>query len=144
MLIPRTWFKVDEFRLEWPPHLQYLFVTCRFVEWPTYNLYQHISSFCVLKIYHIIFSPFGRWAGVSSLEVKYDIFRYGDERTWRKHPDKYSQHKIVDLCPSSMSQIFCSRKKPSRWKNINIHTYTTELWFHTITYSKKPFSQTYS
>ena len=39
----------------------------------------NISSFPVLQIYHIVFSPVGRPAGVSSLEVKYDIFRYGDD-----------------------------------------------------------------
>ena len=37
------------------------------------------SSFPVLEIYHIVFSPVGRRAGVSSLEVKYDIFRYRDD-----------------------------------------------------------------
>ena len=31
------------------------------------------------------FSPVCRCAGVSSSEVKYDIFRYGDKKTWQKH-----------------------------------------------------------
>ena len=57
-----------------------------------------------------------------SLEVKYDIFRYGDKGNWQKHPDKYSQHKIVDPYLSSMSWTSCSWEKPSRWKNINTHT----------------------
>ena len=43
------------------------------------------------------------------MEVKYDIFGYGNEGTWQEHPDKYSQHKIVD---------------PNR-KNINTHTQVT-------------------
>ena len=40
-----------------------------------------------------------------------------------KHPDRYSQHKIVDPYLSSMYWTSCSRKKPSRWKNINTHTH---------------------
>ena len=86
--------------------------------------YISISTFCTVPIYHIVFSPVGRRAGVSSSETKYDIFRYGDEGTWQKHPDKYSQHKIVDLYLSSMSQTSCSRKKSSQRKNINTHTHT--------------------
>ena len=57
--------------------------------WTTYILYQHLLS---------------SQAGVSSLEVKCELFRYRDEETWQKYPDKYSQHKIVDLQLSSMSQ----------------------------------------
>ena len=49
---------------------------------------------------------------------------YGDEGTWQKHPDQYSQHKIVDRCSSSMSQTSYRRKKPSRWTNINTQTHT--------------------
>ena len=55
------------------------------------------------------------------MEVKYDILRYGDQGTWQKHPDKYSQHEIVDPYLSSMSQTSYSWKKTSRWKNIT-HT----------------------
>ena len=33
-------------------------------------------------MYHIVFSPVCQRAGVSSLDVKYDIFRHGDEGTW--------------------------------------------------------------
>ena len=62
--------------------------------------------------------------GVSSLEVKYDIFRYGYEGTWHKHLKWYSQHNIADPYPSSMSQILGRRKKPSRWKCINTDTDT--------------------
>ena len=61
-----------------------------------------------------IFSPVGQRAGVSSVEVKYDIVRHEDEGSWRKHPNKYSQHKIVDPYLSSMSQTSYSRKMPSR------------------------------
>ena len=42
MLIPRTWFKVEECRLEYPPHLSYLCVTWRLGAWPAYILYQYI------------------------------------------------------------------------------------------------------
>ena len=42
-------------------------------------------------------------AGVSSLKVKYDIFRNRDEGTWQKHLEKHLQHKIVgpypEVCP---------------------------------------------
>ena len=85
--------------------------------------YISISTFCTVPIYHIVFSPVGRRAGVSSSETKYDIFRYGDEGTWQKHPDKYSQHKIVDLNLSNLSWTPCCRKKTSRWKNLT-HTHT--------------------
>ena len=37
-------------------------------------LYQHKPYFRMLEIYHVVFSPFGRGAGVSFLEVKYEIF----------------------------------------------------------------------
>ena len=63
----------------------------------------------------------------SSLEEKYDIFRYGDEGTWQRHPPEYSQHKIVDPCPSSTSHTSCRRKKPSRWKNIYTHNIVLNL-----------------
>ena len=39
MLIPRTWFKVEEFRLEQSPYLSYLFVTWRLRAWPSYILH---------------------------------------------------------------------------------------------------------
>ena len=74
---------------------------------------------------HIVFSPiFGelefrlqRW-NMTYLE------RNWDEGTWQKLQEYYSQHKIVDLYPSSMSQTSCSWKKPSWWKSINTHTHT--------------------
>ena len=72
----------------------------------------------------MLFSPV--CYGLSSLEVKFDIFGYGDEGTWQKYPHKYSQHKIVDPNLSSLSWTSCSRKKPSRWKNINTHTHTQQ------------------
>ena len=43
------------------------------------------------------------------MDVKYDIFGYGNEGTWQEHPHKYSQHKIVD---------------PNQ-KNINTHAQVT-------------------
>ena len=78
------------------------------------------------------------WLEFSSLEVKYDIFRYGDEGTWQKHPNKYSQQKIVDPYLSSMSWTHCNRKKPSRWKNINTHTHArARTHTHTHTHRKE-------
>ena len=41
-------------------------------------------------------SPSLWWLEFSPLEVKYDIFGYGDEGTWYKHPDKYSQLKMIN------------------------------------------------
>ena len=41
-------------------------------------------------IYRFLFSLSA--AGVSSLEVKYDIFGNADERIWQKHLDQYSTH----------------------------------------------------
>ena len=81
-------------------------------------------------MYHIVFSLVCCGLGFSSLEVKYDIFKYGDEGTWQKHPDKYSQHKIVDPYLSSMSWTSYSRKKPSRWMNISTHTHTAVPKIH--------------
>ena len=43
MLMTRAWFKVEEFRLEYPPYL-YLFVTCWFGDGPTYILHQYIYN----------------------------------------------------------------------------------------------------
>ena len=37
-------------------------------------------------LYHIVFSPVFRRAGVLSLEVKYDRFENRDEGTWQKTP----------------------------------------------------------
>ena len=80
----------------------------------------------------MVFLPVGRQAGISSLEVKYDIFRYRDEGTWQKCPDKYPQHEIVDLYLPSISQTSYCRRKPSRWKNIKTHTHT---YTHTHTHN---------
>ena len=57
MLMPRTRFKVEEFRLEQSPYLQYLFVTCRLQ--PRTDLYP-ISIYIIFSwgtLYHIVFSP---------------------------------------------------------------------------------------
>ena len=51
------------------------------------RLISYIHHFCRLPIYHIVFSQVCRRSGVSSLEVKYDIFRHRDEGTWQRHPD---------------------------------------------------------
>ena len=84
-----------------------------FVSWPTYILYQCISSFRE-RIYHIVFSPICWLAGVLSLEVQYDIFRNGDEGIWQEHLEQYSQHKIVDLYTRIRPRHHCRRKKPLR------------------------------
>ena len=77
MLIPRTSFKDEEFRLEQPPYPQYLFITCR--HYIRADLYpQYISSFCGANCILSCRLEF------LSLEVQYDIFRYGDEGTWQK------------------------------------------------------------
>ena len=43
------------------------------------------------------------------------------------------------MCPSSMSQTSCRRKRPSRWKSINTHTHTharTHTHTHTHTHTR--------
>ena len=64
MLMPRTWFKMEEFRLEWYPYLLYLFVTWPFSTWPSYILYQYISSFCrsSSRSYHFLSSFSAGWS----------------------------------------------------------------------------------
>ena len=47
MLMSRTWFKAEEFRLEQPPYLWYLFVTCRF--WFGADLYP-ISIYIIFSL----------------------------------------------------------------------------------------------
>ena len=72
--------KVEESRLEWPPCLYYLFLTCCFSRMGlTYILYQiYIHSYIFGQRYtmchttYLIFSSACRFAGVSSLEMKYD------------------------------------------------------------------------
>ena len=66
--------------------------------------------------YRFLSSFSAGWSYVFGGEIR---FGNRDERTWQKHPDEYSQHKIVDPYLSSMSWTSCSWKKPSRWKNIN-------------------------
>ena len=90
---------------------------------PTYILYQFISSFRVPNILYR-FPPVCRRAGVSSLQVIYEIFRYGDEGTWQRHLAEYSQHKIVEPCPSSMSQTSCSLHGGRIHTHTHTHTYT--------------------
>ena len=71
---------------------------------PTYILYQYISSFRQHNISYSFLSSLSA-AGVSSLEVKYGIFGNGDEGTWQKHLEWYSQHKIVDPYPQSQTSL---------------------------------------
>ena len=51
--------------------------------------YIYICHLFAGTVYHIVFSPVCRLAGVSSLEMIYDIFRNGDEGTWQKHLEYY-------------------------------------------------------
>ena len=86
-------------------------------------------------LYDIVFSPVCCGLEFLSLEVKYGIFGYGNEETRQKHPDKYSQHKIVDLNLSSMSSTSCSRK------NTHTHTHTHT---HAHTHTSNKFHRYYS
>ena len=58
--MPRILFKVEKYRSELPPDLKHLFDTCWFVKWPTYILYQYISSFHG-TIYQFVFSLVCAW-----------------------------------------------------------------------------------
>ena len=92
-------------------------------------------------LYDIVFSPVCCGLEFLFLEVKYDIFGYGNEETWQKHPDKYSQHKIVDPNLSSMSSTSCSRKNT----HTHIHTHTrTHTHTHTHTHTSNKFHRYYS
>ena len=88
------------------------------------TLHQYISSFREPNIsYHFFSSLSATW--VLPLEVKYDIFRNGDEGTWQKHLEWYSQHTIVDPHPSSMSQASLETEK----------AFTVKEHKHTQTYT---------
>ena len=71
-----------------------------------YNLFAEPSSYCFL-------ASFWR-AGVLLLEMKYDIFRNGDEGTWQEHLEWHSQHDIVDPYPSGTYQTFLNTHKDTK------------------------------
>ena len=54
--------------------------------------------------------------------------RHRGEETWKTHLESYSQHDIVDPCPSGMSRTSCRWKKLSRWRSINTHTHVRTKW----------------
>ena len=114
-------------------------IQCRRIKIRVASLYlvsfRHLSDLWCAELWptliYIIFSwshiPYRflsnfRRAGVLSSEVKYDIFRNGDEGTWLKRREWSSQHNVVDTCLSSMSQTSCSGKKPPPWKPRDTHT----------------------
>ena len=124
LIMQKTWFKVEEFKSEGPNYLYYYFVTLRF--WFEADLCP-ISTYIIFLRANISyrFSPVYQRIEASALEVKYYIFRNKDERICQKYLEWYSQHNIVALYPSSMSQTSCRWKKPLQWKNINTkHTHT--------------------
>ena len=75
LLVPKAWFKVEEFRLEKPPYLLYLFITCRLRGVAnSYTISMYIIFLLAVNIsYHFLSSLW--WLEFSSLEVKYYIFR---------------------------------------------------------------------
>ena len=77
-------FTVGDFRLEQPPYLKYLSSLVGLSTVPTSILYPNRSSLRD-TIYYLVFSPVCQFAGVLSLEVKYDRFRDRDEEYWQKH-----------------------------------------------------------
>ena len=55
-----------------------------------------ISTYIIFSrsaLYHIVFSPVIERLEFSFLEVKYDIFRYGDEGTWHKEAFTVEEYK---------------------------------------------------
>ena len=97
MLMPTTWFKVEEFRLEhmirvassslvsfchlsisWVADLYPISIYIIFLQ--NHISYRSLSSLCLLQV-----SSLGVFRG----DV-YDIFRNGDEGTWQKHQEWYS------------------------------------------------------
>ena len=93
------------------------------------NIYITISW---STLYHIIFFPISGQLEFSSLEVKYDKFKNGDEWTLQKPlvilatKDRWSEHLmyITDVVQP---------EETSRWKNINTHN--THTHTHTITHT---------
>ena len=121
--MPRTWFKVEEFRLEWPPYLFYLFVACRlgagrFISY--INIYHIFDGFQTL--YHTAFSPVSGWLEFSSLEVEKDRFRDIDEGTWQQHPEILTTKDRWSELLTYVSDVVQS-EETNRWKSINTHTH---------------------
>ena len=105
--------------------------------WPTYILYQYISSFRRSPSYHIVFSPV---FSVFGSEI-WHFQMCGNEGTWQKNLEWYPQHNLIHPYLSSISQTSCRRKKPSRWKSIKTHTHThthppTHTHTHTHTHTR--------
>ena len=73
-------------------------------------------------LYYIVFSPVYCQLQFSSLEVKYDKLRNGDEETWQKPlvilttKDRCSEHLMYVTDVMQPEEI-------SWWKSINIHTH---------------------
>ena len=85
-----------------------------------------------INIYHLFASQY-IISFLSSLPTYWSFSFRGEilhfqKWRWRNLPETlewYSQHNIVDLYPSSMSQTSCRWRKPLQWKNINTkHTHT--------------------
>ena len=82
-----------------------------FGDGPTYILYQFISFLRAAALDPIV-SLQQQQAGVSSLEVKYDIFRYRDEGTWTGLNTLPETGFDTEVCSYlNLSQIDC---EPSR------------------------------
>ena len=77
-------------------------------------------------------SPVCWFATVSSLEVKQDIFKNGNEGTWQKHLEQCSQHKVVDLYTQVYPRDYCRWKNPLPWKSTHTRAHT-----HTHTHQQQ-------
>ena len=82
-----------------------------------------ISSFRVPAVYHIVFSPVFRQAGVMSLEVKYDRFRNRDEGTWQKPLEILTKKDRWSELLAYVTDVM-QPEEASRRKSINTHTRT--------------------
>ena len=90
MLIPRTGFKVEKFRLQQPLYLWHLFITWPFGGKRRISCIEYISlPKCFTALFHMSYCISFRllstlWsAGV--LKVKHDRFKNGDERIWQQY-----------------------------------------------------------
>ena len=121
MLLPRTWFKVEEFRLEY----NILIFNIWLISYIT--IYLLFSS-----SYHIFFSS---WSASWSFAFGDEIwnFRYGDEGTWQMYP--VNIHNTSSLIRTS--QVYLRHLAVGRiFHGGRIHTHThTHTHAHTHTHT---------
>ena len=121
LLMPRTWFKVEEFRVASLSLVSFCHLSALGQDW----LISCIIIYHLLwsALYHIAFSPVCCGLEFSSLEVKYDIFRYGDEGTWQS--TQINIHNTRSLIRTSQVCLeHLAVRRSFHVGRINTHTHT--------------------